>query len=71
VKSKPFVKNNQGETALDAFVREYSVSALPMNISEFKNVGSSDLKRPRVNQFDIDAWDKTWGKYYKPDGTRK
>ena len=71
VKSKPFVKNNQGETALDAFVREYSVSALPMNISEFKNVGSSDLKRPRVNQFDIDTWDKTWGKYYKPDGTRK
>ena len=71
VKSKPFVKNNQGETALDAFVGEYGVSALPMNISEFKNVGSGDLKRPRVGSFEMKAWDNTWGKYYKPDGTRK
>ena len=63
VKSKPFVKNNQGETALDAFVGEYGVSALPMNISEFKNVGSGDLKRPRVGSFEMKAWDNTWGKY--------
>jgi hypothetical protein len=56
---------------LDAFVGEYGVSALPMNISEFKNVGSGDLKRPRVGSFEMKAWDNTWGKYYKPDGTRK
>ena len=60
-----------GETLLDAFVGEHGADKLPLKISEFKNVDSKSLTRPKVNSFEMKAWDRTWGKYYKPDGTRK
>jgi len=70
LKENPF-KMQGGETFIDAFVGDHGVNNLPASISEFKNVSSKDIARPKVAGFDQKNWDKTWGKYYKPDGTRK
>ena len=62
---------NFGKSAIDMFVEMYGSDKLPSTIAEFKNVKRGDRIRPRTNDAEARIWDQTWGKYYKPDGTRK
>tara|TARA_R110002012_G_scaffold54244_3_gene139157 strand:+ start:2117 stop:3613 length:1497 start_codon:yes stop_codon:yes gene_type:complete len=60
---------NSNKNFLDLFVEDHGINKLPKTVSEFKsNVMTS---RPKFNAFEQTAWDTTWGKYYKPDGTLK
>ena len=56
--------NNPSE--IDAFVQKFTVAGLPVKI---------DKKRPTIvgggGLVSIREWDKTWGKYYNADGTKK
>jgi hypothetical protein len=61
--------SNSNKNSLDLFVEDYGKDKLPKTVSEFK---SNDMtSRPKFNKFEQTAWDVTWGKYYKPDGTLK
>lgn len=62
---------NFGKSAIDMFVEMYGSDKLPSTIAEFENVKRDDRTRPRTNDAMARIWDQTWGKYYKPDGTRK
>ena len=45
---------------LDQFIDFFGVESLPRD---------GVPKRPAVNDFEIKAWDKLWGRYYNADGT--
>ena len=62
---------NFGKSAIEIFVGMYGTDRLPSTISEFENVSNTEKVRPRFNSYEQSVWDDTWGKYYKPDGTRK
>ena len=47
---------------LDQFIGKYGIENLPRD---------GVPKRPAVNDFEIGAWDKLWGRYYNADGTLK
>ena len=51
---------------IDAFVQKFTVQGLPAKI---------DKKRPTIagggGLVNIREWDRTWGKYYNADGTKK
>jgi len=47
---------------LDQFISKYGVESLPRD---------GVPKRPAVNDFEMNAWDKLWGRYYNADGTLK
>ena len=47
---------------LDQFIDFFGVESLPRD---------GVPKRPAVNDFEIGAWDKLWGRYYNADGTLK
>tara|TARA_Y100000114_G_scaffold61621_2_gene56498 strand:+ start:342 stop:1769 length:1428 start_codon:yes stop_codon:yes gene_type:complete len=59
------------QTFIDYVVENFGRDALPATIAGFKNVQRGDLQRPRTNDAEAKQWDKTWGKHYNPDGTRK
>jgi hypothetical protein len=44
------------------FISKYGVESLPRD---------GVPKRPAVNDFEMNAWDKLWGRYYNADGTLK
>jgi hypothetical protein len=47
---------------IDDFIGEYGIDALPKSGAPI---------RPRVNDFEMRAWDNLWGRYYNADGTLK
>ena len=65
----PFEKVGN-QTFIDYVVENFGRDTLPATIAGFKNVQRGDLQRPRTNDALAKQWDKTWGKHYKPDGTR-